>query len=132
MIEIADFLLRSFVCHAADIFRKEFVTYYIHVLCHLAAEYRSHLVISNFSAFKYENYLGIIKHCLRSTHLPLQQLYNRDFERKGRLMQKDLIDEKCIELSQQKHYEKGDEVHIYFKLTMHGMILSTSEADCCF
>lgn len=46
-------------------------------------------------------------------------------------MQKDMIDEERIELSG-KHYEEGDEVEVYFKLTMHGMILSTSEADCCF
>lgn len=132
MIERADFLLRSFVRHAADIFGNEFITYYIHVLCHLATECRiQHLALSNFSAFKYENYLGVIKRCLRATYLPLQQLYNRDFERGSRLMQKDIIDDEHIELSQQ-HYEEGDEVEVYSKLTMHGMILSTSEANCCF
>lgn len=68
MIQIADLLLRSFVSHAADIFGKEFVTYYIHALCHLAMECRTYLAISNFSAFKYESYLGIIKRCLRNIH----------------------------------------------------------------
>lgn len=132
MIQIADLLLRSFIRHAVDIFGNEFLTYYIHALCHLAMECRTqHLALSNFSAFKYENYLGIIKRCLRATHMPLQQLYNRDFEREGRLMQKDIIDENRIELSK-KHNGEDDEVETYSKLTTHGMTLSTSEADCCF
>lgn len=133
MIQIADFLLRSFVRHAADIFGNEFVSYYVHALCHLATECRTYLALSNFSAFKYENYLGIIKRSLRATYMPLQQLYNRDFERGGRLMQKDTTNryEECIELSK-KQYDEDDNVEIYSKLTMHGMILSTSQADCCF
>lgn len=117
MIQIADLLLRSFVCHAADIFGNEFVTYYIHVFCHLATECRTHLAVSNFSAFKYENYLGVIKRYLRGAHIPLQQLYNKDFERGGRLMQKDMTYAKRIELSQ-KHYEESDEI-VFSKLTMH-------------
>lgn len=52
--------------------------------------------------------------------MPLQQLYNRDLEREGRLMQKDMIDEERIELNK-KHYEEGDEIEVYSKLTMHGM-----------
>ncbi|XP_071654098.1 uncharacterized protein [Temnothorax longispinosus] len=131
MIETADVLLRAFIRHAADIFGNEFVTYYIHVLCHLPTECHTYQALSNFSAFKYENYLGVIKRCLRATYMPLQQLYNRNFERGGRLMQKDMIDEERIELSK-KHYEGDDEVEVYSKLTMHGMTLSTSEADCCF
>lgn len=43
MIEIADYLFRSFISHAADIFGNEFVTYYIHVLSHLPTECRTHL-----------------------------------------------------------------------------------------
>lgn len=48
-------------------------------------------------------------------------------------MQKDTINryEECIELSK-KQYDEADNVDIYSKLTMHGMILSTSQADCCF
>ncbi|KMQ84317.1 hypothetical protein RF55_17972 [Lasius niger] len=83
----------------------------------IATECRTHLAVSNFSAFKYENYLGVIKRYLRGAHIPLQQLYNKDFERGSRLMQKDMTYAKRIELSQ-KHYEESDEI-VFSKLTMH-------------
>lgn len=49
--------------------------------------------------------------------MPLQQLSNRDFEKRDRLMQKDILDEEHIELTQ-KLYTEDDEVEVYSKLTI--------------
>lgn len=86
MNEIADFLLRQFVKQSAHSFGHEFVVYNVHSLIHLSEECHNRGTLDSFSAFPFENFLGIIKSHLRSTHLPLQQLANKDMESQGALI----------------------------------------------
>lgn len=86
MNEIADYILREFVKLSACSFGREFVVYNVHSLIHLAEECHNRGTLDSFSAFPYENFLGVIKSHLRSTHQPLQQLANKDAETQGALV----------------------------------------------
>lgn len=86
MNEVANYMLREFVNQSVHSFGCEFVVYNVHSLIHLAEEYYNRGTLDSFSAFSYENFLGIMKSHLRSTHRPLQQLANRDMESQGTLI----------------------------------------------
>ncbi|KAK3913337.1 Halomucin [Frankliniella fusca] len=83
---IANECLRKFVAHSAQLFGAHFVVYNVHNLIHLSRECEIAGALHEFSAYKFENYLGVIKRFLLSTYKPLEQLYNRDKERNGRLI----------------------------------------------
>lgn len=76
-VNVAEELMRELVTHSIQILGREFVVYNIHCLIHLAEECRQHGVLHNFSAYKFENYQGLIKRCLRCPYQPLQQIANR-------------------------------------------------------
>lgn len=73
-ILIVDNIYREFIRHSTDVFDKSYVVYNVHCLCHMAAECRKNCTLLDFSAFKYESFMAVIKHHLRSTYKPLQQL----------------------------------------------------------
>lgn len=53
------------------------MVYNVHSLIHLTADVDRFGPLDAFSAFKYENFLGIIKRKLRHGNLPMQQVINR-------------------------------------------------------
>lgn len=77
----ADNLLKTFIKHCEFIYGSEFYVYNTHVLCHLAQEAEQFGTLDCFSAFPFENFLGVIKGFIRSPHHPLQQIYRRLSER---------------------------------------------------
>lgn len=62
------------------------MVYNVYSLVHLSKECRNRGTLDSFSAFPYENFLGVIKSQLRSTHRSLQQLANKDMETQGALV----------------------------------------------
>lgn len=77
MVDCANELLISFVNHFGQLYRKGEVTYNVHQLTHLAAEYKLFGLLDNISGISYESYLGRLKSLLRKPHLPLQQIVKR-------------------------------------------------------
>ena len=57
----AQTLLTNFCQHFGDLYGKEFLSYNVHSVVHLADESRLHGVLDNVSCFVFENYLGKIK-----------------------------------------------------------------------
>lgn len=130
---MAEFCLRQFIAHSARLFGAYFVVYCIHNLSHLFQECQQHGNLNRFTAYKFENYLGIIKRYLRSTYIPLQQLYNRDHEREGRLIRnKKNIEDGEVILSQMHNDFEEDGIQ-YSCLETHNFLLnSKKQADSCF
>lgn len=133
MREVADFCLRQFIANSAELFGPEFVVYYVHNLVHLSEECAEHGTLDGYSAYRYENYLGIIKRYLRSKYLSLEQLHNRDSERNGRLVSDlKIIPEDEIHLSKQ-HNNWPEEGDLYSCLQTKNFMFSTDHpADSCF
>ena len=67
--------------HFGQLYGRSEITYNVHQLTHLAAEYHHYGPLDNIAAFPYENYLAQLKHLLRKPHLPLQQIVKRLSER---------------------------------------------------
>jgi len=88
-------VLANFCQHFGDLYGKEFLSYNVHAVVHLADESRLHGVLDNVSCFIFENYLGKIKKLLRKPDDPLQQVVKR-------------VSEMCTEvpLTQSKRLEK--------------------------
>lgn len=135
-ILIADNIYREFIRHSTDVFDKSYVVYNVHCLCHMAAECRENGTLLDFSAFKYESFMAVIKYHLRSTYKPLQQLVNRDFETKGQLAAESRRpNPKKVTLKKQLFRNIVPEIpgNRYAQIYLKGNItLSTNKANCCF
>lgn len=59
--ETAHNLIAEFVEEFKILYCVKFFTYNVHSLIHLSFYVKLHGCLNNFSAFKYENYLGLIK-----------------------------------------------------------------------
>jgi len=107
-VNLAETVLLRFVKKSEKVFGKHFVVYNVHSLIHLAQECRVHnQCLENFSAYKYENVMGVIRKLLRSTNKPIHQLANRDKERQGRLfIPKDRLKQDDIVL---RDFHRGDD-----------------------
>ncbi|KAE8739187.1 hypothetical protein FOCC_FOCC015310 [Frankliniella occidentalis] len=126
-----DQCLRQFVAYSTQVIGPAYVVYNVHNLVHIHSECTNHGTLDDVSSYKYENYLGVIKRYLRSTYLPLQQLFKRDQERHGRLIRnKKIISDDDILLREQ-HNDWGEEEQ-YFKLEVKGFMLARDQRNNCF
>lgn len=73
----AEDLLKYVVRHFRTLYGVGNMTYNVHGLLHLASDSLKYGQLDSFSAFKFENFLGILKRKLRTSYLPLQQICNR-------------------------------------------------------
>ncbi|CAL1683947.1 unnamed protein product [Lasius platythorax] len=126
--------MREFATHSIQILGREFVVYNIHCLIYLAKECRQHGVLDNFSAYKFENHLGLIKRCLRCPYQPLQQIANRDSEGYGELRKttNKILDHQEIRLSKRREDQAEIPGDHYSMIKTRNMALAVNEADCCF
>jgi len=60
--------------------RKEYVSYNVHSLIHVADFVLMHESLDTFSAFKYENYLQFLKNSCKNARYHLEDTYNRIME----------------------------------------------------
>ncbi len=70
-------LLQVFVENGARLYGKSFITYNIHNLVHVADDVMMFGPLNSFSAYVFENKLGIIKRLLRKSEKPLEQIVKR-------------------------------------------------------
>lgn len=78
--DLANNLLRQFVTEYSDLYGEEYITYNVHGLIHIVQFVKKHGSLDKFSAFKFKNYLQIIKNTLKNARFPLQDVYNRIIE----------------------------------------------------
>ncbi|KAE8739319.1 hypothetical protein FOCC_FOCC015186 [Frankliniella occidentalis] len=76
----ADKLLKKFVTNSVSVYRQLFNVYNVHHLKHLAEECKRHGDLEKFSAFKYENHLGVLKRLLHAPGRTLSQIVCRLME----------------------------------------------------
>lgn len=79
--EIAYNLLVDFVKEFRIMYGAHFVAHNIHSLIHLPFYVKIHGCLDNFSAYKFENYLGLIKKSISHSRFPLQEAANRILEK---------------------------------------------------
>ena len=75
--QYAKSLMIYFIKNFKLLYGKEYVSYNIHNLAHLADDVQIHGSVDNFSAFKYENFLQALKRMIRKGEKPLQQVHRR-------------------------------------------------------
>nr|XP_047142227.1 uncharacterized protein LOC124816627 isoform X1 [Hydra vulgaris] len=80
-VDYAEKLLNIFVMQMPDFYGSSSINYTMHSLCHICDDVRQYGSLDEYSAFPFENALGIMKRLLRSGHMPLQQLCRRLSER---------------------------------------------------
>lgn len=77
----ADKLLRLFVEHSCQIYGLVFVVYNVHHLIHIVANCQLHGSLEEFSAFKFESFLGHLKDLLHTPGRTLSQIVCRTMEK---------------------------------------------------
>lgn len=70
-------LIEEFVYDYDEIFGKENFTFNTHILLHLPDYVKKYGPVYSFSAYKYENYMRLIKRLLRRESGHIQQFFNR-------------------------------------------------------
>lgn len=78
--DLANDILKQFVTQYPNLYGNEYVTYNVHGLIHLSDFVKIHGSLENFSSFKYENCLQIMKKTVKNSKYPLQDVYNRIVE----------------------------------------------------
>ncbi len=73
----AEVLLRKFVELVSKLYAPEFLVYNVHSLIHICSDVKLHGPLDNFSAFRYENNMQVIKRTLRAKFKPFEQVVNR-------------------------------------------------------
>ena len=79
-VTYAENLLKKFVSKWGTVYNGNSIVYNVHSLIHLADDVRRTGALDDWSAFRYENYLGCLKRKLRSGNLPLEQICRRIYE----------------------------------------------------
>lgn len=77
LVDVADVLYSKFVETFIEIYGRSYVSYNVHNLKHIVDDVRRFGSFDNFSAFPFENKLGMMKKLIRSHYLPLQQVAKR-------------------------------------------------------
>ena len=80
LVDYAEKLLRNFVSKFTILYRGSKIVYNLHTLLHVPDDVRNFGALDNFSAFRYESYLGIIKRKIRHGNSPLSQACLRIYE----------------------------------------------------
>ena len=89
-MDFAKKLLSYFVAKAKIIYGDGFAVYNIHNLLHLAEDCQNlHSSLNEISAFKFENYLQVIKKSIHNANNPVAQLAKRKLEVEPQLHKKD-------------------------------------------
>lgn len=70
-------LLENFVDNCAILYGNAFNVFNVHNLIHLADDVRKHGPLEHFSAFLFENYLGVLKKKITQNNKVLQQIVKR-------------------------------------------------------
>ncbi|XP_067216790.1 uncharacterized protein [Linepithema humile] len=76
-VTYAENLLQNFVEQFETLYGVQYISHNVHNLLHLAADVRQHGPLDNFSAFRFENYIGILMKYVRKGEKPLQQIARR-------------------------------------------------------
>lgn len=76
-LDYAHQLLVSFVQHFSQLFGPTALVYNVHCLVHLTEDVKKYGPLDQFSAFPFENYLGMLKRLLRKPSYPLKQVVKR-------------------------------------------------------
>lgn len=76
-------ILSNFVKDSVLLYGLQFLSYNVHNLIHVAADVKRNGPLESYSAYKFENYLQIIKNLLFRSAKPLQQIVKRlnEYER---------------------------------------------------
>lgn len=76
-LSLANDLLRAFVKESEAFYGKEFIVYNVHALVHLSNDVDRFGALDTFSAFPFENQLGVLKRKLKGKKKPLQEICKR-------------------------------------------------------
>lgn len=76
-------LLKTFIKMFIDIYGQEYCNHNVHGLSHLYEDVLNHGPLDRFSAFRFENFMQLVKHDVRKPGSILTQLSNRIIEREN-------------------------------------------------
>ncbi|KAJ8677929.1 hypothetical protein QAD02_013716 [Eretmocerus hayati] len=79
-LNYAQTLLKKFVAHFQKLHGAKYVSFNVHGLLHLVNDVRKYGHLENFSAFRFENFIGKLKRLIRKGNQPLQQIIRRSAE----------------------------------------------------
>jgi len=77
LINFAEALLYHFIESFQILYGKQYISHNMHNLLHICSDVRIYGPLDNFNAFRFENFMTLIKRRLRKNEKPLQQLIKR-------------------------------------------------------
>lgn len=122
--------LQHFLSTCKYIYGNAMLVYNVHALLHLCDDVLVHGPLDHFSAFQFENKLGLLKRYLRTGHQPLSQLENRLSETSDTLLFQDdfpLTHKGLHSLGPVLHHGVG--CFQYHRIFFHRSRLDTNSGD---
>lgn len=123
LLPVAKELFKAFIRVFVKLFGSQMVSYNVHNLQHVVDDVKKHGTLDEFSAFEYENCLGILKKYILSGKNPLAEMANRVVEH-AELDVENLREE----LMTQKQYPK----HSRKKLQLNSDVTITNNSSNCW
>lgn len=134
MIDYAEKLLHYYVEVFITLYGQEHISHNVHNLVHLTDDVKLLGPLDNFNAFKFENYMQVLKNKLRKHEKPLEQIINR-------IKEMEVINFKnrkslSCPFSEKKHFDgpifpNQFSESQYKQLTFKNYSLTTSEPNNC-
>ncbi|XP_032690600.1 uncharacterized protein LOC116853586 isoform X1 [Odontomachus brunneus] len=130
--------LETYVNMCEHLYGKQYVSYNVHGLLHIAGDVRKLGSLESFSAFTYENNMPQFRKYIRKPHLTLQQFYKRMQERNDCIVTQD---DNTIKIRPSKSHAEGPvaenippyRCQQFKKLQIGKITFSTNERNnCCF
>lgn len=135
MIDYAEKLLHYFLEVFITLYGQEHISHNVHNLLHLTDDVKLLGPLDNFSAFKFENYMQVLKNKLRKHEKPLEQIINRIKEMEV-INFKNRNKSVSCPLFEKKHFDgpifpNQFSESQYKQLTFKNYSLTTSEPNNC-
>lgn len=122
MNDYAHNLLVYFVNNFKNLYGRQYMSYNIHNLLHLANDVKTFGSLDKFSCFQFENYLGRLRCKVRNSGKPLEQLINRISE------ENQLPIKNFTKLYKRIHYSKSGKI---ISVELKEFIISIKNPNNC-
>ncbi len=109
VVEYCKDLLYFFVRDSTVLYGKRFISFNVHSLIHIPDDVKKYGSLDSYSALRFENHLGKMKHLVRKSAKPLAQIVNRLTEIHESVKISAKEDESSVRVSQQHWY--GPQLH---------------------
>jgi len=134
-IDEANAILNSCVIDSIPIYSRNFLTYNVHNLIHLANDVHKFSSLDHFSCFPFKNNMMCFRKMVRKPSLQLQQIYNRYMENQNSGLKKFQGSTATIIYAYRQKFtdnnQQAENIKLYYGIKIKGLNFNLQEKNHC-